>query len=82
MFWQVKVNIPLLDTIKQIPSYAKFLEDICTVKQNLNVQKKTFLIEQVSALIQHKIQLKYKDPGCPTISCIIGIFILRKHWLI
>ena len=70
----MKVNIPLLDTIKQIPSYAKFLEDICTVKQNLNVQKKTFLTEQVSALIQHKIPLKYKDPGFPIISCIIGNF--------
>ena len=28
---QVKVNIPLLDAIKQIPSYAKFLKDLCTI---------------------------------------------------
>ena len=27
LFKQVKVNIPLLDAIKQIPSYAKFLKD-------------------------------------------------------
>ena len=27
---QVKVNIPLLDMIKQIPTYAKFLKDLCT----------------------------------------------------
>jgi hypothetical protein len=28
VFKQVKINIPLLDAIKQIPSYAKFLKDL------------------------------------------------------
>ena len=32
---QVKVNIPLLDMIKQVPTYAKFLKDLCTVKRVL-----------------------------------------------
>ena len=40
---QVKVNIPLLDMIKQVPTYAKFLKDLCTVKRGLNVDKKSFL---------------------------------------
>ena len=31
VFKQVKINIPLLDAIKQIPSYAKFLKELCTV---------------------------------------------------
>ncbi|RVW74551.1 Retrovirus-related Pol polyprotein from transposon opus [Vitis vinifera] len=43
---QVKVNIPLLDMIKQVPSYAKFLKDLCTIKRGLNVDKKAFLTEQ------------------------------------
>ena len=30
---QVKVNIPLLDMIKQVPTYAKILKDLCTVKK-------------------------------------------------
>ena len=42
---QVKVNIPLLDMIKQVPTYAKFLKDLCTVKRGLNVNKKAFLTE-------------------------------------
>ena len=37
---QVKVNIPLQDMIKQIPTYAKFLKDLCTVKRGLNVDKR------------------------------------------
>ena len=69
---QVKVNIPLLDAINQIPSYAKFLKDLCTVKRKLNVQKKAFLTESVSSIIQQNTPLKYKDSGCPTITCVIG----------
>ena len=34
---QVKVNIPLLDMIKQVPTYAKFLKNLCTVKRGFNV---------------------------------------------
>ena len=30
---QVKVYIPLLDMIKQVPTYAKFLKDLCTIKR-------------------------------------------------
>ena len=78
---QVKVNIPLLDMIKQVPTYAKFLKDLCTVKRGLNVDKKAFLIEQVSAIIQCKTLVKYKDPGCPTISVNIGGTYVEKALL-
>ncbi|RVW13022.1 Retrovirus-related Pol polyprotein from transposon 17.6 [Vitis vinifera] len=44
--------------------------------KGLNVNKKAFLTEQVSAIIQCKSPLKYKDPGCPTISVMIG----GKEW--
>ena len=40
LFKQVKINIPLLDAIKQVQSYAKFLKDLCTVKRKLNVHKR------------------------------------------
>ena len=78
---QVKVNIPLLDMIKQVPTYAKFLKDLCTVKKGLNVNKKAFLTEQVSAIIECKTPVKYKDPGCPTISMNIGGISVEKALL-
>jgi len=71
-FKQVRINIPLLDAIKQVSSYAKFLKDLCTVKRKLNMKKKAFLAEQVSAILQNNNALKYKDPDCPTISCFVG----------
>ena len=78
---QVKVNIPLLDMIKQVPTYAKFLKDLCTVKKGLNVNKKAFLTEQVSAIIESNTTVKYKDPGCPTISVNIGGISMEKALL-
>ena len=77
----MKVNIPLLDMIKQVPTYAKFLKDLCTVKRGLGIEKKAFLTEQVSAIIQSKTPVKYKDPGSPTISVNIGGTCIDKALL-
>ena len=75
------MNIPLLDMIKQVPTYAKFLKDLCTVKKGLGIEKKAFLTEQVSAIIQSKTPVKYKDPGSPTISVNIGRTCIDKALL-
>ena len=78
---QVKVNIPLLYMIKQVPTYAKFLKDLCTVKKGLGIEKKAFLTEQVNAIIQSKTLVKYKDPGSPIISLNIGGTCIDKALL-
>ena len=31
------------------------------------------MTEQVTAILQSKLPLKYKDPGCPTITSTIGL---------
>ena len=72
VFKYVQINIPFLDAIQQVPSYAKFLKDLVTVKRKNNVPKKAFLTEQVSSILYCKLPIKYKEPGCPTISCMIG----------
>ena len=71
-FKQVKVNIPLLDAIRQIPSYAKFLKDLCTVKRKLGVNKDALMTEQPTSLIKNNLPPKYKDPGSPTISIVVA----------
>ena len=47
----MQINIPFLDAIQQVPTYAKFLKDLVTMKRKTNVPKKEFLIEQVSSII-------------------------------
>jgi hypothetical protein len=33
VFKKMKLNIPLLDAVNQIPKYAKFLKELCTTKR-------------------------------------------------
>ncbi|XP_077217889.1 uncharacterized protein LOC143852393 [Tasmannia lanceolata] len=72
VFKQVQINIPLLDAISQVPTYAKVLKDLCTQKRTTNVPKKAFLAANISSILSQQMVAKYKDPGCPTISCTIG----------
>lgn len=81
VFKQVQINIPLLDAIQQVPSYAKFLKDLCTFKKNTNVPKKTFLVEQASSIISYRTPVKYKDPRTPTISIKMGEHHFEKALL-
>jgi hypothetical protein len=81
VFKQVQINIPFLDAIQQVPSYAKFLKDLVNVKQKTNVLKRVCLTEQVISILQCRLPMKYKDPGCPTISCTIGISHIEKALL-
>ncbi|KAJ9164529.1 hypothetical protein P3X46_024094 [Hevea brasiliensis] len=72
MHLSVEVNIPLLDAIKQIPRYAKFLKELCTIKRKLRNNEKISVGENVSALIQQKLPPKCKDPSSFSIPCRIG----------
>ena len=75
---QVKVNIPLLDMIKEVPRVSKFLKDLYTRKRKLNEHKEAYMAAAATLYIQSGIPPKYKDPGCPTIFFQIGNFIIEK----
>ena len=57
--------MPLLDAIQQVPSYAKFLKDMCTKKKKTNVPKKVFLATNISVLLSGLIPIKYKSRVVP-----------------
>ena len=59
-FRKVEVNIPLLDAIKQVPRYAKFLKELCTSKRKLKENEKVSMRENVSAILQKKLPPKCK----------------------
>ncbi|CAN6557484.1 unnamed protein product [Malus baccata var. baccata] len=62
-FRKVHVNIPLLDAIKQISKYAKFLKKLCTTRKRIREKEVVHVSENVSALLQRKLPPKCKDPG-------------------
>ncbi|CAN6570890.1 unnamed protein product [Malus baccata var. baccata] len=71
-FRKVQVNIPLLDAIKEVPRYAKFLKELCTTRKRISNKEVVKVSENVSAVLQRKLPPKCKDPGSFTIPCIIG----------
>ncbi|CAN6567547.1 unnamed protein product [Malus baccata var. baccata] len=71
-FRKVQVNIPLLDAIKQVPRYAKFLKELCTTRRRISNKEVVQVSENVSAVLQRKLPPKCKDPGSLTIPCVIG----------
>ncbi|KAK8492425.1 hypothetical protein V6N11_027784 [Hibiscus sabdariffa] len=72
VFRKVEINIPLLEAIRKIPKYAKFLKDLCTNRRQLTGNKKVNLGENVSAIFQRRLPPKYKDQGMFAIPCKIG----------
>ena len=80
LFKQVKINLPLLDAINHVSTYAKYLRDLCTVKRKQCVKKNSYLADQVSSIIKHNLPHKYQDPSSkkyqdlrtPIISYVIG----------
>ncbi|KAL2249932.1 UNVERIFIED_CONTAM: Retrovirus-related Pol polyprotein from transposon 17.6 [Sesamum indicum] len=77
-FRKVEVNIPLLDAIKQIPRYAKFLKELCTSKGKLKGNEWVSVGENVSAILQRKLPPKCKDLGTFSIPCKIGMIGIKK----
>ena len=78
---KVAINIPLLDAIKHIPSYAKFLKDFCTNKKKFQEHETVALTEEVSVVLLRKFPPKLKDPRSFTIPYKIGDHDCEKSLL-
>ena len=68
-FKKVTITIPLIDAIKHIPSYAKFLKGICTPHRH---PKRIQLSETGTSIMMNALPIKKRDPGAPMITSEIG----------
>ncbi|XP_050915063.1 uncharacterized protein LOC127130021 [Lathyrus oleraceus] len=72
LFKKLEINIPLLEALEQMPTYAKFMKDII-LKRRTTDTNPIILTETCSAILQGmKIPIKKKDRGDVTIPCTIG----------
>ncbi|XP_058775049.1 uncharacterized protein LOC131649295 [Vicia villosa] len=72
MFKKLELNIPFLEALEQMPTYAKFMKDIISKKRTIDSDP-IILTETCSAILQGmKIPVKKKDRGSVTIPCTIG----------
>ncbi|XP_027076933.2 uncharacterized protein [Coffea arabica] len=81
VFRKVEINIPLLDAIKQVPKYVKFLRDLCVNRRRLRGDERVIIGENVSAVLQRKFPPKCGDPGRFTVPCKIGNTLIRNTLL-
>ncbi|XP_023741607.2 uncharacterized protein LOC111889693 [Lactuca sativa] len=81
MFKRVQINIPLLEVIKQVPRYARFLKDLCVSKKKLKGNQVVTVGEHVSAVLQKRMPPKCKDPGVFTVPCKLGNLYVHRAML-
>ena len=55
LFKQVDINLPLLDAIQHVSSYAKFLKELYTQKCDPCSMKKVVLSKDVSAILLNQL---------------------------
>ncbi|CAL9012086.1 unnamed protein product, partial [Prunus brigantina] len=55
---KVNINLPLLDVVKQIPAYGKFIKHLMTHKLNFAPSEEVKLNKNVSAVLQRKLPPK------------------------
>ena len=78
MFKKLHINIPFLEALEQMPSYARFMKDILSRKKKLKYDETMMLTEECSAILQNKLSHKLKDLGSFTISYIICDIYFNK----
>ncbi|KAL4378750.1 hypothetical protein GQ457_02G023750 [Hibiscus cannabinus] len=71
MLDQFHINIPFLEAIEQVPSYAKFLKDIVTKKRRAESYETVAVASEYCAG-RVELPIKKKDPGSFIIPCSIG----------
>ncbi|RDX77577.1 hypothetical protein CR513_42273, partial [Mucuna pruriens] len=80
MFQKVEINIPLLDAIKYIPKYAKFLKELCIHKRKKmkgrvelrGIVSALTRIDDIIAGAQQALPKKFRDPKIFSVLCTIG----------
>ncbi|XP_026410589.1 uncharacterized protein LOC113305803 [Papaver somniferum] len=81
IFKNIQVNIPLLEAIRQVPRYAKFLKELCTNKHKLTGNELMSVGENAMEYLMMKLRPKLKDPGSFTVPCTIGKTMFTKALL-
>ncbi|XP_074266871.1 uncharacterized protein LOC141590162 [Silene latifolia] len=72
-FRKCEVNIPLLNLLKGVPRYAKFLKELYTPRRSPRKgTQRVRVSEHVSAIFKKSLPKKCGDPGIFTIPCSIG----------
>ncbi|GKD83672.1 reverse transcriptase domain-containing protein [Tanacetum coccineum] len=69
MIRAVRISVPLIDVLAEMPNYGKFLKELVSSKHNLEQISSAFLSDESSAMIQNNVPPKLGDPRSFLIPC-------------
>ncbi|GKA49582.1 putative reverse transcriptase domain-containing protein [Tanacetum coccineum] len=69
MIRAVRINVPLVDVLAEMPNYGKFLKELISNKNKIEQISAAFLSDESSKMIQNKFPPKLGDPGSFLIPC-------------
>ncbi|XP_048496363.1 uncharacterized protein LOC125495629 [Beta vulgaris subsp. vulgaris] len=75
---KLHINIPFLDDISKMPSYAKFLKDMLSNKRKIEENVTVSLTAECSAILQSKLPEKLGDPGSYSIPVKLGDIAIKN----
>ncbi|XP_074298469.1 uncharacterized protein LOC141629350 [Silene latifolia] len=66
------ITIPLIDVIKEIPTYGKFMKELISIKKSLDSSNTLKLYKECSVSLSNKVPQTFEDPRSFSIPCAIG----------
>ncbi|GJS27657.1 reverse transcriptase domain-containing protein [Tanacetum coccineum] len=69
MIHAVRINVPLIDVLAEMPNYGKFLKELISNKHKIEQISVAFLSDESSAMIQNKVPPKLGDRKSFLIPC-------------
>ena len=81
MLKQLSINVPLVEALEQMPSYAKFMKDLVTKKISITFEDDDRM-QHCSAIAKRSLVQKKEDRVCSLFLVQSGYYILRKHYVI
>nr|GEZ47198.1 reverse transcriptase domain-containing protein [Tanacetum cinerariifolium] len=69
MIRAIRINIPLVNVLSEMPKYGKFLKELISNKHKIKQILAAFLSDESSAMIQNKVPPKPEDRGSFLIPC-------------
>ncbi|XP_047252235.1 uncharacterized protein LOC124887097 [Capsicum annuum] len=76
-FINLSMNIPLLESLQEMPRYVKFMKDLVTKKRVMNFET-VEVTHNYSAIMSSTVVAKKEDPRAFTIPCTIGMYKFGK----
>ena len=71
MLKKFSINVPFVESLEQMPCYAKFMKDLVTKKRLVTFEDDDRL-QHCSAIAIRSLVQKKEDPGAFTIPCTVG----------